>query len=178
MDNSWTEQGRICKLNLSNTIWIQSLRNFLTTQLTMINQSHLHSIHLISLPSLPLSLFFPHSSVDQFAELRGLGGDSLMYIKEDLIIPHTYSFYDLIVTKARGKSGPLFSFDVHDDVRMTIDASIEKDESHAGKIVTKAYYERNKNNFPASRWEVFDPTIVREKYSIKGGEVRGAFAPK
>lgn len=28
-----------------------------------------------------------------------------------------YSFYDLIVTKARGKSGPLFHFDVHDDVR-------------------------------------------------------------
>lgn len=39
-----------------------------------------------------------------------------------------YSFYDLIVTKARGKSGPLFHFDVHDDVRMTIDARIEKDE--------------------------------------------------
>lgn len=39
-----------------------------------------------------------------------------------------YSFYDLIVTKARGKSGPLFHFDVHDDVRMTIDTRIEKDE--------------------------------------------------
>jgi hypothetical protein len=49
-----------------------------------------------------------------------------MYIKEDLIIPHHYSFYDLIVTKARGKSGPLFHFDVHDDVRMTIDANLEK----------------------------------------------------
>ena len=40
-----------------------------------------------------------------------------------------YSFYDLIVTKARGKSGPLFHFDVHDDVRVgAIDARIEKDE--------------------------------------------------
>lgn len=39
-----------------------------------------------------------------------------------------YSFYDLIVTKARGKSGPLFHFDVHDDVRVTIDTRIEKDE--------------------------------------------------
>lgn len=65
-------------------------------------------------------------SVDEFHELRGLGSDSLMYIKEDLIIPHHYSFYDLIVTKARGKSGPLFHFDVHDDVRMTIDANLEK----------------------------------------------------
>ena len=34
------------------------------------------------------------------------------YIKEDLIIPNHLSFYDLIVTKARGKSGPLFHFDV------------------------------------------------------------------
>ena len=117
-------------------------------------------------------------SVDEFHELRGLGSDNLMYIKEDLIIPHHYSFYDLIVTAARGKSGPLFHFDVHDDVRMTVDASVEKDESHAGKIVTKAYYERNKANFPASRWEVFDPAVVRDSYTIKGGEVRGAFANK
>lgn len=39
-----------------------------------------------------------------------------------------YSFYDLIVTKARGKSGPLFHFDVHEDVRLINDARVEKDE--------------------------------------------------
>lgn len=39
-----------------------------------------------------------------------------------------YSFYDLIVTKARGKSGPLFNWDVHDDVRVLSDARKEKDE--------------------------------------------------
>lgn len=37
-------------------------------------------------------------------------------------------FYDFIINKARGKSGPLFSFDVHEDVRMISDASVEKDE--------------------------------------------------
>ena len=41
--------------------------------------------------------------------------------QEDLIIPSHFTFYDMIVTKARGKSGPLFNFDVHDDVRMTND---------------------------------------------------------
>lgn len=56
------------------------------------------------------------------------GVEHLMYIKEDLIIPHHYTFYDFIVTKARGKSGPLFSFDVHDDVRLIGDATVEKDE--------------------------------------------------
>lgn len=56
----------------------------------------------------------------------------LLYVKEDLIIPCSISFYDLIVGKARGKSGPLFHFDVHEDVRAVNDASVEKDESHAG----------------------------------------------
>ncbi|KAG6867018.1 hypothetical protein C0991_003935 [Blastosporella zonata] len=90
----------------------------------------------------------------QFPELRGVSVDNLMYIKEDLIIPHHYTFYDFIINKARGKSGPLFNFDVHDDVRLLADATKEKDESHAGKVVERSYYQRNKHIFPASRWEV------------------------
>jgi protein FAM50 len=39
-----------------------------------------------------------------------------------------YTFYDFIVNKARGKSGPLFNFDVHDDVRLLHDATKERDE--------------------------------------------------
>ncbi len=77
---------------------------------------------------------------DAFSELRACSADSLMYIKEDLIIPHNYTFYDLIVTKARGKSGPLFHFDVHDDIRLVMDSRVEKDESHAGKLVTRYVY--------------------------------------
>ena len=45
-----------------------------------------------------------------------------MYVKEDIILPSTITFYDLIATRARGKSGPLFSFDVHDDVRYVVGA--------------------------------------------------------
>ena len=41
-----------------------------------------------------------------------------MYIKEDIILPQHYTFYELIKTKARGKSGPLFEFGVHEDIRM------------------------------------------------------------
>ena len=55
-----------------------------------------------------------------------------MYIKEDLILQHNLSFYDLIISKARGKSGPLFHFDVYDDVRVEHNANVEKEESHAG----------------------------------------------
>jgi hypothetical protein len=36
--------------------------------------------------------------------------------------------------QARGKSGPLFSFDVRDDIRLVNDATVEKEESHAGNL--------------------------------------------
>ncbi|KAI0709181.1 XAP5-domain-containing protein [Earliella scabrosa] len=102
----------------------------------------------------------------QFPELRGVSVDNLMYVKEDLIIPGHYTFYDFIVNKARGKSGPLFNFDVHDDIRLLADASVEKDESHAGKVVERSWYQRNKHIFPASRWEVYDPDKNYGKYTI------------
>ena len=38
-----------------------------------------------------------------FNELRMTTSDNLLYVKEDLIIPHHFTFYDLIITKARGK---------------------------------------------------------------------------
>mmetsp|Transcript_33311 Transcript_33311/g.96521 ORF Transcript_33311/g.96521 Transcript_33311/m.96521 type:complete len:362 (-) Transcript_33311:106-1191(-) len=112
-----------------------------------------------------------HGISSDFHELRTVSSENLLYVKEDLIIPHNYTFYDLIVTKARGKSGPLFHFDVHDDVRLSNDARIEKDESHPGKIVERHWYERNKHIFPASRWEVYDPSVKRGDYTIHGGEV-------
>lgn len=64
------------------------------------------------------------------------------------------------MNKARGKSGPLFNFDVHDDVRLLADASVEKDESHAGKVVERSWYQRNKHIFPASRWEVCETVLI------------------
>eukprot|EP00041_Stephanoeca_diplocostata_P010231 m.162681 g.162681 ORF g.162681 m.162681 type:complete len:331 (+) comp18077_c0_seq1:232-1224(+) len=102
----------------------------------------------------------------EFHELRGVSAEGLIYVKEDLLIPQHYTFYDFIVTKARGKSGPLFSFDVHDDVRLVNDATVEKDESHAGKVVLRSWYERNKHIFPASRWETYDPEKKWDKYTI------------
>ncbi|KAK5648251.1 hypothetical protein RI129_003143 [Pyrocoelia pectoralis] len=102
----------------------------------------------------------------EFSELKTVMADQLMYVKEDLILPHHYTFYDFIVTKARGKSGPLFQFDVYDDIRMISDASIEKEDSHAGKVLMRSWYERNKHIFPASRWEPYDPTKSYDKYTI------------
>ncbi|KAG5030208.1 hypothetical protein JHK87_013722 [Glycine soja] len=104
----------------------------------------------------------------EFREIRTTTVENLLYVKEDLIIPHQHSFYELIVNKARGKSGPLFHFDVHEDVRTIADATIEKDESHAGKVVERHWYEKNKHIFPASRWEIYDPAMKWERYTIHG----------
>ncbi|KAJ4432891.1 hypothetical protein ANN_21530 [Periplaneta americana] len=78
----------------------------------------------------------------------------------------TYISDDLQKKNARGKSGPLFTFDVHDDVRLVNDASVEKEESHAGKVLLRSWYERNKHIFPASRWEPYDPTKSYDKYTV------------
>ena len=107
-----------------------------------------------------------------FREMQNISSDALLYVKEDLIIPQDISFYDLIATRARGKSGPLFNFDVHDDIRLgAVDARIEKDESHPGKVVERRWFDRNKHIFPASRWEIYDPAKTYGSYSIHGGEV-------
>ncbi|RXH76154.1 hypothetical protein DVH24_019042 [Malus domestica] len=86
----------------------------------------------------------------EFREVRTTSVENLLYVKEDLIIPH------------------LFHFDVHEDVRTIADATIEKDESHAGKVVERHWYEKNKHIFPASRWEIYDPTKKWERYTIHG----------
>ena len=120
-------------------------------------------------------------SIEQFIDavrhqvpaLRSFSSDGLMYVKEDLILPHNLTFYELIVNKARGKSGPLFHFDVHDDVRMVGDARVEKDESHAGKVMDKRVYERNKDKFPYSRFEVYDPRKSYDTYTVHGSETYG-----
>ena len=46
------------------------------------------------------------------------------------------------------------------------DASVEKDESRAGKVLMRSWYERNKHIFPASRLEPYDPSKNYSKYTI------------
>lgn len=103
----------------------------------------------------------------EFKEIKHVATDSLMYVKEDLIIPHHFTFYDFIVSRARGKSGPLFAFDAADDVRLLSDAGRERVDTHAGKVVHRTWFERNRHIFPASRWEVYDPAKNYDKYTIK-----------
>jgi len=90
---------------------------------------------------------------NEFPELKIISGDQLMYVKEDLIIPQTNTFYDFIVSRARGKSGPLFNFELKEE-------EVAEEGLHTGKVILRSWYERNKHIFPASRWEPYDPTKV------------------
>lgn len=106
----------------------------------------------------------------EWKELKRVSVSDLMFVKEDVIIPHHYSFYDLIISKARGISGPLFLFDVKDDIRLVSDATVETEESHAAKVVERRWYEQNKSKFPVCRWEVYSPDRkdYSQRYTIKG----------
>ena len=82
-------------------------------------------------------------------------------------IPHV--FHRAHESRNGPARSPLFHFDVHDDVRVgAYDHRVEKDESHPGKVVERSWYEKNKHIFPASRWEVYDPSKNYGGYTIAG----------
>ncbi|KAI4984053.1 hypothetical protein ZWY2020_040906 [Hordeum vulgare] len=43
----------------------------------------------------------------EFHEVRTTSVQNLLYVKEDLVIPHQHSLYELIINEARGKSEPV-----------------------------------------------------------------------
>ncbi|RRT49351.1 hypothetical protein BHE74_00044705, partial [Ensete ventricosum] len=92
-----------------------------------------------------------------------------------------HSFYELIINKARGKSGPVmlmltitavFFFTLMfmrmfepllmqplrkmrcKTLVILMKMFFMNLQSHAGKVVERHWYEKNKHIFPASRWEV------------------------
>jgi hypothetical protein len=120
-------------------------------------------------------LIIPHVSV----ELRFRQSDSYSWAYSTIpstskpypLFPLTVSSsHSFIVSKARGKSGPLFHFDAHEDVRLLHDATKEKDESHAGKVVERSWYNRNKHVFPQNRWEGASQTLLSGFKLIIGAE--------
>ncbi|CAF1099336.1 unnamed protein product [Rotaria sordida] len=117
---------------------------------------------------------------NMFNELKSASVDQLIFVKDDVILPHHYSFYDFIVTRARGRTGLLFTFteplkpnaiievpatatttgmNTNDSTSSSTNdnQSSPGQISHAGKICLRAWYERNKHIFPSCRWEPYDP---------------------
>lgn len=93
----------------------------------------------------------------RFRELRAVDAGDLMYVKEDVILPDSMTFYELIAARAQGRSGPLFTFDLREHVTIRFDPRQRSQDSHAGKVVERHWYAKNKHIFPVNKWENFDP---------------------
>lgn len=77
------------------------------------------------------------------------------------------------MNKARGKSGPLFNFDVHDDVRLVADATIEKDEvrSSAIAIYSNAHVQSTEPCWQGGRASLVSALKTYISCLTMGGEV-------
>lgn len=94
---------------------------------------------------------------DSFREIKSSSSSDLMYVKEDVILPHTMTFYELITKKAQGRSGPLFRFDVQEHITSAADCRLPPMDSHPGKVVERHWYANNKHIHPFNKWEIFKP---------------------
>ena len=66
--------------------------------------------------------------------------------------------------RAWGKTGPLYEFGaVEESFRVIQDSTQTREDSHAGKVCIRQWYERNKHIFPANRWEPFDAEKSKER---------------
>ncbi|KYO01698.1 XAP-5 DNA binding protein, putative, partial [Plasmodium reichenowi] len=63
---------------------------------------------------------------NEFIQLRSASCETLMFVKEDVILPNYITFYELIKNKAQGKTGPLFSFDAVENLSGITDIRKEK----------------------------------------------------
>ncbi|BFZ60091.1 hypothetical protein YB2330_001113 [Saitoella coloradoensis] len=105
-------------------------------------------------------------------EMRGewkrVTADALMMVKEDLVIPHHYEIHYFVKEGTKTKKGPFFEFG--EDGKMD-----ESDETRLVKVVEKSWYEKNKHIYPASKWEVFDPTKDYSTYTARDPEKNAYF---
>ncbi|KAI4837682.1 XAP-5 DNA binding protein [Plasmodium brasilianum] len=63
---------------------------------------------------------------NEFIHLRSASCETLIFVKEDIILPNYLTFYELIKNKAQGKTGPLFSFDAVENLSGITDIRKEK----------------------------------------------------
>jgi len=97
--------------------------------------------------------------IPEMKNLRNVSADQLMFVKEDMILPLEASFYDIIVTKAQGRSGPLFVFGDKVEIQVVDNVTVA-DHSHVGRVLERLWFERNRHIFPASCWKPLDMSPI------------------
>ena len=89
-----------------------------------------------------------------FREMRHVSVDNLIFVKDDVILPQTLTFYELIAGKVQGKLGLLFEPPVQHEI-----VDKEKEGRHAAKVVERHWYEKSRHIFPANRWVMYDADV-------------------
>jgi len=96
-----------------------------------------------------------------FKKMRSASSGSLMYIIEDIIIPHHCTFHELILKGIRCEHDSLSNLGVRINNRENSDTNSEMKDSHIGKVIEAQWYERNKHLSPPNRWKVYCQTCPR-----------------
>jgi len=96
-------------------------------------------------------------------EFRTVSVDNLLFVKDDIIVPHHIIFYDLHLAKAKGKTGDLlFNFDDTPSPPLKPN-EIPKDVPRHTKVVERKWFDMNKHIFPACKWELYEPTRIETR---------------
>eukprot|EP01091_Cochliopodium_minus_P010453 TRINITY_DN2767_c0_g1_i1.p1 TRINITY_DN2767_c0_g1~~TRINITY_DN2767_c0_g1_i1.p1 ORF type:complete len:308 (+),score=134.81 TRINITY_DN2767_c0_g1_i1:484-1407(+) len=80
-------------------------------------------------------------------EIKKLHINKLLFIKEEMIIPHHLTFYDLALNKTKGRNGVIIEFGPNSSEKSTMPM-----------IVERTWYDNNKHIFPSNRWLLYDPS--------------------
>ena len=108
--------------------------------------------------------------------LKTISTANLLFVKDDFILSHHLTFYDLLLItktttkntnhhddhKQQQKTTNLFQFHVDPNITLPANSSnsVITEASHPGKLVTRAWYDSNKHIFPASKWVLYQPSSV------------------
>eukprot|EP01114_Cavostelium_apophysatum_P022937 TRINITY_DN8473_c0_g1_i1.p1 TRINITY_DN8473_c0_g1~~TRINITY_DN8473_c0_g1_i1.p1 ORF type:complete len:328 (-),score=88.25 TRINITY_DN8473_c0_g1_i1:10-948(-) len=102
---------------------------------------------------------FLNEAKRDFATLKGCTTESLLFVKEDLIVPHHFTWYDLLTSRIKAANGSaLFDFG---------DNNAESEQTRPlAKILERSWYHKNAHIFPMNKWENYDPVAAAEKYGV------------
>jgi len=95
----------------------------------------------------------------QFPEILDVSTDQLLFVKENVILPHHYTFYELIESKAQGKSGVL---DNWSEPNTPITSTRSTAHARTAKIMERNFYDKNKHTYPYDHWEVYTERPVNK----------------
>lgn len=82
-----------------------------------------------------------------FPEMKKHAAIDLMYVKRNLILPTSMSFFELM--KLRTRAAPLFSLS-------------DNNETTEGLVCIRFWYDRHKHIYPADRWESYHEDKVEQ----------------